>query len=72
MEPGQAESNIVRPAGPIEPDVFVIHFESSAGKPLGTYVNFAPHLDTVGGTEISADYPATMAAILARQRFQGC
>lgn len=33
--------------------------------PLLTYVNFALHLDTTGGTLISADYPATLYRLLA-------
>ena len=34
-------------------------FETAdGGKPLATYVNFAMHLDTVGGLRVSADYPA--------------
>jgi neutral ceramidase len=33
--------------------------------PLLTYVNFAMHLDTTGGTRISADYPATLYRLLA-------
>jgi neutral ceramidase len=34
-------------------------------KPLLTYVNFALHLDTTGGTKISADFPATLYRLLA-------
>lgn len=33
--------------------------------PLLTYVNFALHLDTTGGTMISADFPATLYRLLA-------
>jgi hypothetical protein len=33
---------------------------------VAVYVNFAMHLDTVGGTEASADYPASMAELLRR------
>jgi len=64
--PGKLNPDIVRPAGPIDPDVFVAYFESTKGIPLATYVNFALHLDTVGGMEVSADYPATTASILGR------
>ena len=63
--PGKLNPNISRPAGPIDPDVGVLYFESSLKKPLAAYVNFAMHLDTVGGQEISADYPYTLAKILA-------
>lgn len=64
--PGKLNPDIVRTAGPIDPDVFVAYFESTKGTALATYVNFALHLDTVGGMEVSADYPATTASILGR------
>ncbi len=58
FNPGKLNPNILRPAGPIDPDVSVL----SLGRPgrdglIGTLTNFALHLDTVGGTEYSADYP---------------
>jgi neutral ceramidase len=62
--PGEKNSNILRPAGPIDPGVPVVYFESSGGKPVATYVNFAMHLDTVGGLELSADYPYTLSKLL--------
>src|SRR5262249_42672587 len=34
-------------------------------KPIAVYVNFAMHLDTVGGLQYSADYPYTVAKCLA-------
>ncbi len=57
FNPGKMNPDIVRPAGPTDPSVPVIYFESSQGQPLATYVNYALHLDTIGGTEFSADYP---------------
>ena len=69
--PGKLNPNIVKPAGPIDPDVFVVYFESPAGVPLVTYLNFALHLDTVGGMDISSDYPATTAAILGKVKGSG-
>lgn len=64
--PGKLNPSIVKPAGPIDPAVPVVLFESEAGQPLATYVNFAMHLDTVGGTEASADYPYTLSTILGK------
>jgi len=64
--PGKLNPNIVKPAGPIDPEVPVVYCESGEGKPLATYVNFAMHLDTVGGMEFSADYPFTLAKLLGQ------
>ena len=59
--PGKLNPKIVKPAGPIDPDVAVVYFESAdeESTPLATYVNYAVHLDNVGGPEFSADLPAT-------------
>jgi hypothetical protein len=64
--PGKLNPNVVRPAGPIDPQVPVVYFQSTDGKPLVTYTNFAMHLDTVGGRRISADYPFTLHTLLGR------
>ena len=47
----------IRPAGPIDPEIGVIRFDGADGKPRGLLSSFALHLDTVGGTEYSADFP---------------
>lgn len=62
--PGKLNPMIIKPAGPIDPEVGVLYAESSEGKPLSTYVNFALHLDITGGLEISADMPYTLSKIL--------
>ena len=66
--PGKLNPKVVKPAGPIDPDVPVVLFETADDdhKPLAMHVSFAMHLDTTGGEQISADYPATLAAILAK------
>ncbi len=69
--PGRLNPNILRPAGPIDPSIPVLHFVSRAGQPLALYVNFAMHLDTVGGLEISADYPYTLANLLGAVKGAG-
>lgn len=66
--PGKLNPNIIKPAGPIDPDVFVLYAETPDGKAISTYVNFALHLDNVGGTEISADLPYTMSVILGKMK----
>jgi hypothetical protein len=43
--PGKLNPKIIKPAGPIDPDVAVLYSETLTGKPISTYVNFALHLD---------------------------
>jgi len=58
FNPGKMNPNILRPAGPIDPDVNFLLFRSTAGeRPLASLSVFALHLDTVGGLEYSADFP---------------
>ena len=65
--PGKKNPKIVRPAGPTDPCVPVVLFETTdkTPKPIAIYVNFAMHLDTVGGLYYSADYPFTLSKALA-------
>jgi len=64
--PGKLNPEIVEPLGEIDPAVPVVYLETPEHKPLATYVNFANHLDTVGGMEYSADYPYTLSKMLAQ------
>ena len=49
---------VVRAAGPIDPEVGLLLVRAADGdRPLGVITNFALHLDTVGGTLWSGDYP---------------
>ena len=48
---------VVRAAGPIDPEIALLTVRDETGKPLGVLSNFALHLDTVGGMKWSADYP---------------
>lgn len=66
--PGKLNPNIVRSAGPIDPEVGVVYFETTNARPLLTYVNFAMHPDTTGGLRLSADYPGALARSLADYR----
>lgn len=62
--PGKLNPNIVRPAGPIDPDLPVLYFESPAGKPVAAYTNFGLHQDTTGGFEFSGDFSYTLGRVL--------
>ena len=64
--PGKLNPKIDKPAGPIDPAVSVVYFESTDGVPMLSYVNFSMHPDTVGGLQISADYAATLCNTLTR------
>jgi neutral ceramidase len=58
FNPGKLNPNIVRAAGPTDPDARVIMLRSGdEARPVASLTVFALHLDTVGGTEYSADYP---------------
>ena len=62
---GKLNPKIVKPAGTIDPDVAIAYFESLAQKPIAAYVNYAVHLDNVGGQMFSADVPFTLSKLLA-------
>jgi hypothetical protein len=64
--PGKLNEGIVQPVGEIDPDTAVVHVDTPDNKPLATYVNYALHPDTMSGPQLSADYPATLARVLAK------
>jgi hypothetical protein len=66
--PAKQNPDIVKPAGPIDPDVGVVYFDSPKNAPIATYVNFAMHPDTVGGEGVSADYPGVLSKLLGEYR----
>jgi neutral ceramidase len=62
--PGQQNPGIIEPAGPIDPEVGVLSFTRADGTLKAILVHYSCHLDNVGGTELSADYPGYLAARL--------
>ena len=67
FNPGQQNPNILRPAGPIDPQVGIIALRAADGADyLGAVVSYALHLDTVGGTKYSADFPKVVQDELRR------
>lgn len=78
--PGQRNPEIVRAAGPIDPELSVLYFDAPDGKPLATIVNFALHTTAWGGKDFSADFPGVLATRLGEAKdpammtmfLQGC
>jgi len=62
-----ANPEVVRAAGPIDPEVALLAVRDQTGKPLGILSNFALHLDTVGGMKWSADYPFFIEQTLQKE-----
>ena len=65
--PGKLNPNIVMPAGPIDPEVGILYAEQPEAKgpteSIATFLNFAMHPDTTGGSKFSADWPGAMARV---------
>lgn len=61
--PGVGNPDVVRPAGPVHEEMALLAFRPAPG-PLTLVVNFALHLDTVGGTEVCADFPGYLKRAL--------
>jgi len=66
--PPKFDKNIIRTAGPIDPEVGFLYFETPDAKPVASVVNFAMHSDTVGGQKISADYMGQLSRLLAEYK----
>ena len=67
--PTHKNPDIVEPAGPIDPEVGVLAFKRPDGTLKALYVNYSCHLDNVGGSDISADYPGYLTRRL-QERFE--
>jgi neutral ceramidase len=64
--PGISNPNVVGVAGPVDRDLpFLLIIKDK--QPVGSLTVFAMHLDTVGGTEYSADYAGQLASELRRE-----
>lgn len=62
MNPPRAHAGLLRPAGPVDPEVSFLSVQAKSGRPIALLANYSLHY--VGGTgaeEISADYFAIFA-----------
>lgn len=66
--PPKFDKNIIRPAGPIDPEIGFLYLETPDAKPIASVINFAMHSDTVGGQKISADYMGQLSRLLAESK----
>lgn len=67
FNPGQLNTNIVRAAGPIDPDVPMLLVRDEKHKLRGGLTVFAMHADTIGGTKYSADYAYYLQQTLRKE-----
>lgn len=56
MNPGVGNGKIIRPAGPIDPDVCILGVTTMEGKPLCALGSYALHYVGAPGNTVSADY----------------
>ncbi len=67
MNPPAGSPNIVKAAGPVDPDVGLLAVETQDGRPLAVLGNYALHyVGGAGGGDISADYFGAWARAMER------
>jgi len=64
--PGKLNPDVLRPAGPIDPAISIVCFESLDKKPVAILVNFALHVAIVGGKQFSSDFPGVMSELIGK------
>jgi neutral ceramidase len=68
--PGVNNPNIIRPAGPVDPELGVVYFKNKdTGELISIITNYALHADIIEGNLISPDYPGYMRKAL--HKFMG-
>jgi hypothetical protein len=56
MNPGYANTNKIRPTGPVDPAVTVLSIQTRDGRPLSVLANYSTHYASAPSDQISADY----------------
>ncbi len=68
MNPGPMNPNIVKPSGPVDPEVSFISVQSVSGRPISVLANYSLHyVGWVPKGDISADYFALFGAYLRQK-----
>ncbi len=66
MNPPRAAASLVRPAGPIDPEISFLSLRAADGRPIALLANYSLHyVGGVGSGHISADYFAMFADRIA-------
>lgn len=64
--PGRGNPEIVRTAGPVDPELAIVYAKSQEdSEPLATYLNYPLHVAVAGGLKYSADFPGVIERILS-------
>jgi neutral ceramidase len=67
MNPGVGNPDVVKPAGPVDPEVSFLSVRARDGRPLALFANYSLHyVGGVPGDHISADYFAVFADVLQK------
>ena len=68
MNPGTLNPNIVKPSGPVDPEVSFITVQTTDGRPISVLANYSLHyVGWVPKGDISADYFALFGAYLGKK-----
>jgi hypothetical protein len=69
MNPGYANPNVLRPAGPTDPQIPMLMIESAKGAPLAVVANYSLHyIGDRPGDVISADYFGKFANLMRERK----
>ena len=67
MNPGVGNPDVVKPAGPVDPEVSFVSVRARDGRPLALFANYSLHyVGGVPGDHVSADYFAVFADVLQK------
>ncbi|MEZ6131019.1 MAG: hypothetical protein R3C59_20300 [Planctomycetaceae bacterium] len=68
MNPSRGSGSLVKPAGPIDPEVSFVSVQSTAGRPIALLANYSLHyVGGVRGGHVSADYFGYFADYIAQK-----